>query len=178
MFLFSDARSCFEGGKIMVQTEFPFYEPGNLIKGKIYIHIDRAMFCNFIEIRVKGVEKAAHTRFYQEQVDQGNGQGTQSVERSERVKMRRVFLEYKQPIFNMNGMLNPGSYEVDFSCTLPVGLASSLHFFDTSRRERPKAKVRYFIKATLHSNNSASNMKYKQILMVREPAVPFRVGEQ
>ena len=109
MFFFSDNRCCFESGKIQVQTEYPFYEPGNQVKGKIYIHIDRVVFANFIEIEVKGQEKAAFTRFYYEQ------EGDRQVERSERVKMRKKFLEYKQPIFAVNGMLQPGSYEVDFS---------------------------------------------------------------
>lgn len=29
--------------------------------------------------------------------------------------MCKKFIEYKQPIFAINGVLNPGSYEVDFN---------------------------------------------------------------
>lgn len=67
MFFFSDNRCNFESGKIQVQTEYPFYEPGNNVKGKIFIHIDREVYAQFIEIEVKGQEKAAFTRFWMEQ---------------------------------------------------------------------------------------------------------------
>jgi len=109
MFLFSDSRCNYANGKIMVQTEFPFYEPGNLVKGKIYIRVDAPIMAKYIDIEIKGKEKAAFTRFWYE------SEGDRQVERSERVKMDKRFLEYKQPIFAVNGVLNPGSYEVDFS---------------------------------------------------------------
>jgi len=54
MFFFSDPRCSFPSGQIQVQTEFPFYEPGGLVKGKIYIRIDRPTLANFIEIEVSG----------------------------------------------------------------------------------------------------------------------------
>jgi len=45
-------------------------------------------------------------------------------------------------------------------------------------RERPKAKIKYFVKTVLHCEGIAHNMKYKQVLIIREPPVPFKVGEQ
>ena len=39
MFYFNDHRSNFPKGRIQLQTEFPFYEPGNLVNGKIFIEV-------------------------------------------------------------------------------------------------------------------------------------------
>jgi hypothetical protein len=75
--------------------------------------------------------------------------------------MEKKFLEYKQPIFAVNSMLNPGSYEVDFSFQLPMGLPSSMNIHDKSTRERPKAKVKYFVKTVLFTQEGSKNMKYK-----------------
>ena len=90
---FSDPRCNFPKGSIQLQTEYPFYEPGNTIKGLIWMHIDQPLMAQYIEIEVKGKEKAAFTRFWQEQ------EGDETVERSERVKMDKKFLEYKEPVF-------------------------------------------------------------------------------
>ena len=66
MFYFNDHRSNFPKGRIQLQTEFPFYEPGNLVNGKIFIEVFEQLQANFIEIEVKGQEKAAFTRFWME----------------------------------------------------------------------------------------------------------------
>lgn len=63
-FFFGDARCNFPKGQIQVQTEFPFYEPGNLVNGKVYIDIREPLACTYIDIEVKGQEKAAFTRYY------------------------------------------------------------------------------------------------------------------
>jgi hypothetical protein len=66
MLYFSDSRCIFPSGKIQVQTEFPFYEPGNTVNGKIFIEVPKPMAATHIEIEVKGGEKAAFTRFWTE----------------------------------------------------------------------------------------------------------------
>lgn len=172
MYYFSDPRCQFETGKIQLQTEAPFYEPGNLVKGLIWIHIDAPTAAQYIEIEVKGKEKMAFTRYWTEQ------DGDRTVERSERVKADKKFLEYKQPVFQVpGGFLQPGAYTVEFSFHLPMGLPASINMHDKRRRERPKAKVKYYIKAKLH-NGGAQDMKYKQVIAIREPPVAFKMNDQ
>ena len=38
-----DSRSKFNGGYIFVMTDRPYYYPGNVVKGKIYIRTDVPM---------------------------------------------------------------------------------------------------------------------------------------
>jgi len=38
-------------------------------------------------------------------------------------------------------------------------------------REEPKAKIKYYVKATLKTNNKHDEMKYKQVMIIREKPV-------
>lgn len=64
MFFFSDKRCSFPKGQIQLQTEYPFYEPGNTVTGVIYINILEAVECSHIELEVKGGEKCSFIRHY------------------------------------------------------------------------------------------------------------------
>lgn len=37
--IFDDIRSHFCEGKIQLSTEYPIYEPGNTVKGKVYLDL-------------------------------------------------------------------------------------------------------------------------------------------
>ena len=65
-----------------------------------------------------------------------------------------------------------------FQMTLPSNIPSSVHYKDKKKKAEPKAKVKYFIKAVLHAHEKDHDMKYKQVLVVREPAVQFKAGEE
>jgi len=60
---------------------------------------------------------------------------------------------------------------------LPNNIPSSLNFKDKHSREKPKAKVKYHIKAKLE-NHGHDVMKHKQVLIIREKPVSFKVGEE
>jgi len=47
---FADQRCNFAKGRIQVQTEFPFYEAGNVVHGKIFIEIFQPLACTDVEI--------------------------------------------------------------------------------------------------------------------------------
>ena len=173
MYYFDDPRCNFEKGKIQLQTEYPFYEPGNLVKGLIWMHIDAPVALRHIEIEVKGKEKCAFTRFWMEQ------EGDRQVERSHRHKMEHKFLHYDQVVYTFpEGYFNPGAYVIEFSFNLPEGIPSSINTHVKNVRERPKAKIKYFVKAKVHGFDRNDNMKYKQVLIVREPPVALKIGEQ
>jgi hypothetical protein len=173
MFFFSDDRCNYTNGRIQLQTEFPFYEPGNTINGVIYLEIFNPTQANCIEIEVKGQEKVAFTRYYME------NEGDRQVERSERVKASKRFAHFKEPVYPIpGGQLAPGLYQVRFQFVLPDKMPSSINFKDKSTRERPKAKIKYFVKAVLKTGFFENNMKYKQVLAIREPPVQFKMNEQ
>jgi hypothetical protein len=56
-------------------------------------------------------------------------------------------------------------------------MPSSINFKDYSTRERPKGKIKYYVKTTVNTVNSNEAMKYKQVLAIREPPVAFKMNE-
>ena len=60
---------------------------------------------------------------------------------------------------------------------MPNKLPSSLQFKHKHSREEPKAKVKYYVKATLKTNDKHDEMKYKQVLIIREKPVNMVVGD-
>ena len=113
MFFFSDSRCNFPKGKIQLQTQYPFYEPGNTVAGVIYLEIMEPVHCSHIELEFKGGEKSSFIRFWHE--TERHGDETRTVERHEKMKHSKKFLEYKNRVFDIQGgMLQPGVYQVEF----------------------------------------------------------------
>ena len=176
MFFFSDERCKFPKGEIQLQTEFPFYEPGNVINGVIYINIKEALECSHIELEVKGGEKCSFIRHYT--TTEQHGDETRVIHHADKLKHSKKFLEYKNRVFDIdNGALQQGLYQVNFQTELPSKIPSSLNFKEKHSREEPKAKIKYYIKVKLHAANSHDDMKYKQVLAIREKPVDLVVGE-
>ena len=131
----------------------------------------------YLEIEVKGGEKTSHIRFWHE--TEGEGDDAHQVERHEKVKAKKKFLEYKQKVMEIaDGCLQPGVYEVGFQFLIPQHVPSSIHFADKKSRHEPKAKVKYYVKAKLQDHNEHTEMVNKQVLAIREPAVAYKEGEE
>ena len=61
---------------------------------------------------------------------------------------------------------------------LPENLPSSIYFVDTGEKEKPKAKIKYYIKAYLQSEQAMmSFMFYKQVLVIREKPVALKTQD-
>lgn len=126
------------------------------------MEIFEQLFCTFVEIEVKGQEKAAFTRYYWVR------EGDNNVERSERVKAINKFTHYKQPVFQVpGGFLQPGVYAISFQFILPNAIPSSINFKERETRHWCKAKIKYFVKTTVHTVEKKHEMKYKQVLAIR-----------
>ena len=54
-----DSRCNFDAGYLIVQTMQPFYNPGTMITGTIYLRVTRPINAKHIEIEVKGQEKVS-----------------------------------------------------------------------------------------------------------------------
>lgn len=65
--------------------------------------------------------------------------------------------------------LVPGDYAIPFSFVLPQGIASSFNYKNPHIDAKPKAKVKYYIRAALKGHHGHNHMKYKQVLIIREP---------
>ena len=55
-----DPRALFEGGYLFIQTENPYYYPGDQVKGTIFIRTERPMHANKLVINFKGKEKVKY----------------------------------------------------------------------------------------------------------------------
>ena len=166
---FDDQRCKYPKGNVFVQCEFPFYEPGNIINGKIHLQIFEPIAASHIEIETKGQEKTSFKRFWFETDEEGHAE-----EKSEKCKQKKKFAHYKQRVFEIpDHQLMPGNYVIDFQFQLQEGLPSSFNLKDKKRREEPKAKVKYYVKTKLITFNEDDEMKYKQVLAIREKPVNF-----
>ena len=107
---FADKRCVFPSGRIQLQTEFPFYEPGNIVNGKIFIEVGAQVKASHIELKVIGREKAKFIRHWTESDDEGFDE-----DHSEKMNRERNFLEFKDRVFAIpDGTLYAGSSEVSF----------------------------------------------------------------
>jgi len=130
-----------------------------------------------ITIEISGKEKNKFTRFWNEYrhhppAHEGGHPRTEVIEHKERLKQKNHFMDVKQRLAACNG-LAPGAHAVGFSFVLPTGLPSSFFFKNEHIREKPNAKAKYHIKVKLEG----TDVKAKQVLMIREPAVKLREGE-
>lgn len=176
-FFFEDKRCHFPKGKIQLQTQYPFYEPGNTVQGIIYLEIAEPVMASHITLEIKGGEKSSFIRHWDEHVQDGDQ--TRVVHHADKLKASKKFLEYKGNVFDIQGgMLNPGVYSVEFATMLPEKLPSSIGFKHKKSREEPKAKIKYYVKAVLHTHDKHDEMKFKQVLIIREKPVALREGDQ
>lgn len=157
-----DSRSQFNGGYIYVRTDRPYYYPGNFVQGKVYIRLDYPMNASHLEFRIKGKETSSYWYDHQE------------GDRRERRKKRseRMIIQWKANCFTFPGPLMPGDYQIMFQFTIPEGIPASIFYKDFLSHDKPKAKVAYHVKAVLHTHEHQM-LKYKQLLVVHEPPVPF-----
>lgn len=127
MFFFSDPRCNFPKGKIQVQTDLPFYEPGGTVNGLIYLEIMEPLAAKHIELEIKGGEKTAFKRHYTE-TEEVNGE-MRTHHRVQKCKHKKTFVHFKSKVFDIpDEMLQPGVYSVAFQTVLPGDIPSSLHF--------------------------------------------------
>lgn len=169
MQLFQDKRTHFKQGCMQIQTEFPFYEPGSTVRGNIFFLIKKEVKCKDVKIEVKGGQKLGFTRFWIEY--EGEGENRKAVEKSEKLKKAHKFMHFKEKVYEVpDDKFMPGDYCISFKFDLPKGMPSSIAFKDEHNRQNPKAKIKYFVKATI------DDMKCKDVLVVREPPVKYKEG--
>ena len=128
--LFDDPRCDFEAGKIKLQTEFPIYEPGNVVKGKIYLDMKQEVKSNCIELILMGEESISFIYH----IDPNNQLNYQIA------RENRKILEFSNSSIEVpGGVLPTGHLEVDFAFTLPNDIPASYFYRDEEHRNKPYA---------------------------------------
>lgn len=173
MELFKDDDTKNKNGYMQVTTEHPFYEPGQTVKGTIYLRVKKDIkTAKHIELEVKGGSKNSFKRFWME--NHGDEENPQWEEHSEKLKRAHKFMHYKEKVWDAPEVIEAGDYTIGFEFVLPGKIPSSLMFTHKNKKTEPKAKVKYFVKAKLNCSKDAHDMKHKKVLMIREEAVDLQ----
>lgn len=172
-----DPRWAFKEGNIQVQTEYPYYEPGQTVTGKVFILANQPIMTTGITVEISGKEVNKFIRFWNEHrhhppANEGEPGRTEIIEHREKLKQKNHFCDTKQKLVSLQG-IPPGAHCVGFSFTLPDGLPSSFFFKNGHVREKPSAKAKYHIKVKLEG----TDVKSKQVLLIREKPVKMKEGE-
>ena len=52
-----DPRWSYAEGNMQIQTEYPYYEPGAVVQGKVFIQLTGPVSAESLELEIKGKEK-------------------------------------------------------------------------------------------------------------------------
>ena len=158
-------KSKFEHGTIVLQTTKPYYAPGEIATGNVYISLAQPFPGTQLVLEISGKENVKWT------VQKNKGENSYS----ETVKDKANIFEYTYPIYNVLGPVFPvGQYTFPFNIHLPPGIPSSCNYAN-STSARAKAKVTYKIKAMLQprDRDSMKEMSFKQNLIIRQVPDPI-----
>lgn len=170
-----DRRASFNGGYLFVKTDRPYYYPGNVVYGKIYIRLECPMDAKNLEIKISGKEKASFLRRETEHYHENGEQKTRQVTKKE--KCFKQLIDVTAHCFAFGSRLMPGDYTVPFEFTIPAHLPASIMYHNIHHHDKPKAHIKYNVKAIVH-NHDRTQLKYKQMLILHEPPVAFQENSQ
>ena len=119
-----DPFSRFKGGYLYVKTDKPYYYPGNVVLGKIYIRAENEMAPASLMIKVRGTESSS----YRKRITTTTGEGAEKKSKSEMIKIGywKDLINYDGCCFTFNGPLMPGDYTIPFEFTLPEYAPASI----------------------------------------------------
>ena len=177
-----DSRSKFEHGNIVLQTDKPYYAPGEIVTGKIYLYLQQAYPGNMLELEIYGKEKVEwvvkknkNRNNYDYDYDYRDEYDILG-DRYRRIKDKTSILAYTYPIYQfIGGTAIAGQYTFPFQVQLPMNVPSSCNYtnYDASQS---LGKVKYSLEARLTPINpdTIQPMKFKQTLIVRQlpPPIP------
>eukprot|EP00347_Sterkiella_histriomuscorum_P001387 403372231 len=170
-----DSRAKFDCGHFIVQTDQPFYSPGEVATARIYMRINRPVDATHIDLEIKGKEKASFLVQMSRQIQDGDQVRHETY--WEKKKARKELLDAKQPVFVFpGGNLLPGDYVIPIQFTLPKNIPSSMFFKNKHSQRKPKAQVKYTICCKMQTRSDKHEMKYKQVLIIRENPPSFQGG--
>ena len=155
-----DSKSKFEYGSILMQTDKPYFAPGEDVTGNIYLYLQQPFPGSQLELQLSGKEKVRWKR------RKNNGGDSYTVTYTDDAKI----LDYSCPVYSfMGGSVQTGQYSFPFRIKLPYDIPASCLYTNYAASES-FAQVKYKIKALLQPLNrdSMKPMKFKQTLVVRQ----------
>ena len=95
--VFTDEGTMHAYGLIQLTLDKPWYEPGDIINGKVFIRVNRTINeVNGIELKFKGGLKHAFTRFWEGRVENGDYTGDNDHQRRLYANQGGTFVEYNE----------------------------------------------------------------------------------
>lgn len=136
----------FDFGHLMIRTERPYYYPGNLINGTVYMRITQELMARELQIRVTGKERSAFTlsEYVEEGEDRTGGYHEDRCYESMRYVIDNVFTGH-----HFYGPLMPGDYAIPFNFVMPGDVPASIIWEDQMNHAKPEAELTYKIRACI-----------------------------
>jgi hypothetical protein len=153
----------------MIQTAKAVYYPGEVVTGNIFLRTNVPLEVSQIELDVQGKEKVSFV----------TRENRDNEWHDDKHKHKKILWQFKQPCFTFSvSHLAPGDYAVPFSFSLPAKIPSSLYYKNKHIQAKPKACVKYHIRASLKNHHHHSLMKFKTVMVIKEHDVAFEVGKK
>lgn len=136
-----DARSKFEKGYIVIQTERPYYYGNNLVTGNVYVRATEYIDAKELVIAVRGREAVSWEELLE----------VKGTDQKEKYRACYTHLDFNQTVLTFQEGLAPGDYSFGFEFTLPADVPSSMIYQNKDHDLKPEIKIKYKIKAEIHT---------------------------
>lgn len=181
----SNSSKVTEGG-ILIELEKPYYYPGEMIHGKIYLNFNQNFSSHGIEL-VLEVEEAGsfkeqkrrrHNRNSNLLSNQNNKHQNLNSQNNRHTswysKLRtgkRILFKSSQIIITFhNNMIYSGQYVYPFSFMLPPNLPGSFEYYDHDNM----AYIKYLLQSKALSSHSNNHIQNEMLVIVRQPPQFFQ----
>jgi hypothetical protein len=181
----SNSSKVTEGG-ILIELEKPYYYPGELVLGKLYLNFHQNFSSHGVELGLEVEEFGS----FKEQKRRGNRHSNNIITSEQNhnhdrnhnhntninhnnsnqwySKLRfgkRILFKSSQIIINFqNNLVYSGQYVYPFSFMLPPNLPGSFEYYDHENA----AYIKYLIQAKTLSSHSNNHIKNEMLLIVRQ----------
>ena len=154
-------------GTVDIVTDQPYAIPGEDVRGKIYVHLNKEFPANKVMLKIEGKEKC---KWYEMKVRMVEENGQQKFETYEvKHDKKKEFLDMEVLVHHFQGAdIPPGDYIFEFIIQLPPNSPSSTYYTGDKKSE---AFVKYKLKAKFKSDSFfTDDLKDETFLVVRELA--------
>ncbi|KRX08116.1 Immunoglobulin E-set [Pseudocohnilembus persalinus] len=144
-------------GGIFVQTDKPYYQPGDTVTGHVYVDMHSTFPTSTIYLKVKGYEKV---HFKEKRTDdKGNVY-------YDHYKDKNQFYSHKFKLHTWGSNIPAGQFSIPFSFVLQDHLPGT--FYEDDQPNNYTTSIRYTIKSETDVPKGFDKLKNKQELVVRE----------
>jgi hypothetical protein len=160
----SNSSKVVEGG-ILIELEKPYYYPGEMIVGKLYLNFHQNYNSHGIELGLE-VEEFGSFKVMKQRRENKRSRFYSKVRYGKRIlfKSSQIIISFQ------NAMVYSGQYVYPFSFMLPPNLPGSFEYYDVENT----AYIKYILEAKVISSNSKEHIKNEILVIVRQPPQFFQ----